>query len=578
VDPLTISIEFLFKPSRTGVIYAGDPEFEQEFESFVRAKFHSVIVRHFAFQRSVYEWTRRKTSHITLKRTYTTDGELSPILASASPASMMSLSPAPPKGASSCEREEELQIFHVCSKVSEEDLRAIGSLHVVDFELNGADLADYVFHQLRMGVTWHQAGSDDMSGDVDISEEEGKMKANRFSKLSAEIERYSDGSHSLTNMHQIRASVGEFKRILSDVVKDGKGALAATASHAKTLETFSAVAADSIACIRACPLDNLTLPPLKALLPQMAAAYESLFLAQPEQGKEVKNAATGTSPALTAPTTRDVALRLAEDWAKELTGGMGQTDFASLSLFLVLFLHLHDVGVDAEELSTALRDLSLGHRHANNVLAAYFSSCPPTFVADSLRSTWTLLAAKDALGASATIANAAEQVLGVARASNANLEKIYSQSRCKIVMIRVRDRVLAYERLSAFADRQRQQQQSAVVLGEPVIVDTSSFNVDHLWLIEEAMFSGLWIALFVDDRSDLNYVRFLMEKCQASSNQHAKGQSLDQQQRPQHQVHDAFRLWLLCEGSSFGPLTSLTSPTHCVALSERKSGKSKVNN
>ncbi len=33
VDPLSVSIEFLFKPSRTGVVYCGDPNFEAEFAS-----------------------------------------------------------------------------------------------------------------------------------------------------------------------------------------------------------------------------------------------------------------------------------------------------------------------------------------------------------------------------------------------------------------------------------------------------------------------------------------------------------------------------------------------------------------
>lgn len=33
VDPLGVSIEYLFKPSRTGVVYCGDPNFEAEFAS-----------------------------------------------------------------------------------------------------------------------------------------------------------------------------------------------------------------------------------------------------------------------------------------------------------------------------------------------------------------------------------------------------------------------------------------------------------------------------------------------------------------------------------------------------------------
>ena len=58
IDPLNISIEYLFTPSQTGIIYCGDPEFEAEFDEMCK-KFDSIIVRHFVFDvvafRKTYE-------------------------------------------------------------------------------------------------------------------------------------------------------------------------------------------------------------------------------------------------------------------------------------------------------------------------------------------------------------------------------------------------------------------------------------------------------------------------------------------------------------------------------------------
>ena len=56
IDPLNISIEYLFRASQTGIIYTGDPDFEDDVKQFSR-KFDSIIIRHFAFDADVYKRT-----------------------------------------------------------------------------------------------------------------------------------------------------------------------------------------------------------------------------------------------------------------------------------------------------------------------------------------------------------------------------------------------------------------------------------------------------------------------------------------------------------------------------------------
>ena len=56
VDPLNVSIEYLFKASQTGIIYSGDPDFEDDVIEFSQ-KFKSIIIRHFAFDANAYQNT-----------------------------------------------------------------------------------------------------------------------------------------------------------------------------------------------------------------------------------------------------------------------------------------------------------------------------------------------------------------------------------------------------------------------------------------------------------------------------------------------------------------------------------------
>ena len=59
IDPLNISIEYLFRASQTGIIYSGDPDLEDDIKEFLH-KFDSIIIRHFAFDVKVYQRTNER--------------------------------------------------------------------------------------------------------------------------------------------------------------------------------------------------------------------------------------------------------------------------------------------------------------------------------------------------------------------------------------------------------------------------------------------------------------------------------------------------------------------------------------
>jgi hypothetical protein len=237
------------------------------------------------------------------------------------------------------------------------------------------------------------------------------------------------------------------------------------------------------------------MPPVKTLLPRLAEAYESLYaVAAPPAGSPGTPAAaasqTPASSMVAAPSARDVALRLAVDWARELTPGLSESDFITLALFLMLFLHARDAGVDPRETRSAIAELRRCESSPESILFAYFSSCPPTYVAETLRKALASLTLKDMNEACQAAAAAAEHVLSITYASSINLEKIYAVSRSKVIMIRVKDPVTVYERLVAFAGKQRQQQQQqqslssgsfGAALSRPVIIDAKTHEADHFW-------------------------------------------------------------------------------------------------
>jgi hypothetical protein len=57
VDPLNVALEYVFKSTpRTGIIYCGDPDFDEGF-GHLCDKFAAVIVRHFTFDRALFQKT-----------------------------------------------------------------------------------------------------------------------------------------------------------------------------------------------------------------------------------------------------------------------------------------------------------------------------------------------------------------------------------------------------------------------------------------------------------------------------------------------------------------------------------------
>jgi len=297
----------------------------------------------------------------------------------------------------------------------------------------------------------------------------------------------------------VRSSITLFKRILSDVAKDEKGAQStATVSSApvtqRPLKAFSSVAADSLACISACPLINLRIPPVKTLLQTVATAYEHLYTVLPSPASQgtpaaVVAAAPASSSAVAAPAAKDVALRLAMDWARELSPGLSEPDFVKLTLFLMLFLHARDAGVVPQETRVAISELIQDPKNVETILSTYFSSCPPTYVGERLRGALASLAQGDAGPAWEAASAAGDRLLSITYASSVNLERIYAHSRSRIIMVRVKDVVVVHERLVAFAAKQRQQQQQqassgvslVATLGRPVIIDATTRKQDHFW-------------------------------------------------------------------------------------------------
>jgi hypothetical protein len=222
VDPLNVSIEYLFKAAQTGIIYVGDPDFEVDLVEFAR-KFSAIIIRHFAFDSDVYQRTyERGLSH-----------ELGAVV----------------------------KIYHVASAVGEGALaRLPGSHHVLRFDLFGADLSGYMYHHLKRllhppteaaSVLMAATAPGVASADAVAAEKEERSK-NRFEKVQRELEHYLSERYSLSSSadtSQIRASVDRLRKLKRGGVVEE----ALQPPHLKALETASSVFAKYFAVIMNCP-------------------------------------------------------------------------------------------------------------------------------------------------------------------------------------------------------------------------------------------------------------------------------------------------------------------------------------
>ena len=184
IDPLNISIEYLFRASQTGIIYTGDPDFEDDVKQFSH-KFDSIIIRHFAFDADVYKRTyeramRQVRSANVIDTTRQGESLTSPFI----------------------QELDSIRIYHVASHVSEEVAAQVGSLHVLRFDLFGADLDSYIYQHLKR--TLHPpsvaaAAVAAAEGDDAASGGRDSRAKSRFEKVQRELDLYLNGRHSLSS-------------------------------------------------------------------------------------------------------------------------------------------------------------------------------------------------------------------------------------------------------------------------------------------------------------------------------------------------------------------------------------------
>ena len=283
VDPLSVSIEYLFKPSKTGVIYCGDPDFKDQLDLF-SAKFQAVIIRHFAFDLTVYQNTLEQV----LKGT----------------------------GSSSSNN---TRIYHVVTDVSKEDWAQTGSkLHTLRFDLNGLNLKAYIFSHLKKLI---------FPPDPMTEEEKTERLKSRYEKIQKELDNFLGNQHSLSDITQVRNAIEKLKKLsycstTSEGNRDelqqqqhhqplqqkqqhhllqqqqkqqqqqqqqqpSQPVAAAAAAAVKSLETAAEVFSQYLAVLVRCPLKHIkVVVPLKKFLPVFQGIYEHLLQNQVRMRKK----------------------------------------------------------------------------------------------------------------------------------------------------------------------------------------------------------------------------------------------------------------------------------------------------
>ena len=94
---------------------------------------------------------------------------------------------------------DSVRIYHVASTVSDEAVSQVCSLHVLRFDLFGADLDGYIYQQLRR--TLHPAAAGGAAAGEDDDDDTGRTSRakNRFEKVQRELDLYLKGRHSLSS-------------------------------------------------------------------------------------------------------------------------------------------------------------------------------------------------------------------------------------------------------------------------------------------------------------------------------------------------------------------------------------------
>ncbi len=228
IDPLVISIEYLFRPSQTGVIYSGDPQFDSEFET-LKAKFDTIIVRHFVFDLDVFQ----RTFVVTLQN-----------------------------------QEKSIKVFHVVTEVTDDDLAAVNRTSVLNFELSGEDLNCYVLHHMKKLILPNPPETED------DKREKGKFQ---LEKVQRETEEYLTGVFSLSNPIQVKASISTLKKLKSHDYQHHPSVIPGFFAQLKFVEAISRIGSDMYVCLNACPTPNLKPLPIKKFLPRFKEAYDKLM-------------------------------------------------------------------------------------------------------------------------------------------------------------------------------------------------------------------------------------------------------------------------------------------------------------
>ena len=94
-----------------------------------------------------------------------------------------------------------MRIYHVASTVSDEVVSQVCSLHVLRFDLFGADLDGYIYQQLKRilhPTPAAAAGGAAAGEDHDATGRTSRAK-NRFEKVQRELDLYLNGRHSLSS-------------------------------------------------------------------------------------------------------------------------------------------------------------------------------------------------------------------------------------------------------------------------------------------------------------------------------------------------------------------------------------------
>ena len=213
IDPSHISLEYVFTPGKTGIIYCGDPEFQSEFSEFLK-KFDAIIVRHFAFDSKIFQ----QSMEMALKQ------------------------------------EEMVKVFHVVNSISDQDWKSFDKLHIIRFDLDRNDVKNYISFNLKSSVKH-----------LETEEEKAENLKNNFEKVQKEVEQFISNIYSLSDTSQVRPSVTRLKKLKGQ--SNSTGIQIQPSSSSKVAEISCQSFARFYTFLTKVPMKYLKVVPLKKFFP-----------------------------------------------------------------------------------------------------------------------------------------------------------------------------------------------------------------------------------------------------------------------------------------------------------------------